>query len=138
MPRSASRACAKSSAGSSACSARSERMLAIEPYQRDVAVIARSAPVRDAALRMRSAGVGALVVLQQGRAVGIVTDRDLLTRIVARGLDAARTAVGEAMSAPLVAVSPRDSLDHVIEVMAERGIRRVPVLCGGRPTGIVA
>jgi CBS domain-containing protein len=113
-------------------------MLAIEPYQRQVQVIGRSAPVRDAARRMRGAGVGSLVVMQDGRAVGIVTDRDLLTRVVARDLDGARTSVGDVMSSPLVFVSPRDSLDRVIAVMVERGIRRVPVLCGGRPTGIVA
>jgi signal-transduction protein with cAMP-binding, CBS, and nucleotidyltransferase domain len=76
--------------------------------------------------------------MQGGRAVGIVTDRDLLTRVVARGLDPARTQVGEVMSTPLVFVSPRDSLERVITAMVERGIRRVPVLCGGRPTGIVA
>ena len=113
-------------------------MLAIEPYQRDVQVIGRSAPVHDAARRMRSAGVGSLVVMQQGKAVGIVTDRDLLTRVVARGLDGARTLVAEVMTAPLVAVSPRDPAERVIEVMVAHGIRRVPVLCGGRPTGIVA
>jgi signal-transduction protein with cAMP-binding, CBS, and nucleotidyltransferase domain len=71
------------------------RMLAIEPYQRDV-------------------------------------------QVIARGLDGARTTVAEVMSAPLVAVSPRDSVDRVIDFMVEHGIRRVPVLCGGRPTGIVA
>ena len=113
-------------------------MLAIEPYQREVQVIGGSAPVRHAARRMRDVGVGSLIVMQNGKAVGIVTDRDLLTRVVARGLDAARTPVGDVMSAPLVSVSPRESLERVIDTMVERGIRRVPVLCSGRPTGIVA
>src|SRR5262245_9625491 len=113
-------------------------MLAIEPYRRDVQVIGHSASARDAARRMRADGVGSLVVMQDGKAVGIVSDRDLLTRVVARGLDGARTMVRDVMSSPLVSVSPRDSLDRVVFAMVERGIRRVPVLCGGRPTGIVA
>lgn len=113
-------------------------MLATEPYQRDVQVIARSASVRDAARRMRTLGVGSLVVMENGKAVGIVTDRDLLTRVVAHALDGERTSVGEVMSAPLVSVSPRDSVEQVIAVMIEHGIRRIPVLCGARPTGIVA
>jgi signal-transduction protein with cAMP-binding, CBS, and nucleotidyltransferase domain len=112
-------------------------MLAID-YRRDVQVVGRSASVRDAARRMRAVGVGSLVVMQSSKAVGILTDRDLLTRVIARGLDGSRTAVGDVMSAPLVSVSPRDSLDQVIAAMVQRGIRRVPVLCGGRPTGIVA
>ena len=113
-------------------------MLAIEPYQRDVRVIGASSSVRDAARRMREDGIGSLVVLQDGRAVGVVTDRDLLKRVVARGLSGETTAVREVMSSPLVCVSPRDSLDRVVAVMVEHGIRRVPVVCGGRPTGIVA
>jgi signal-transduction protein with cAMP-binding, CBS, and nucleotidyltransferase domain len=112
-------------------------MLAIERYQREVQVIGASASARDAARRMRDARVGSLVVIQDGRAAGIVTDRDLLTRVVARGL-AAQAEVGRVMTSPLVFVSPRDSLDRVITVMVERGIRRLPVLCAGRPTGIVA
>ncbi len=113
-------------------------MLATESYRRDVQVIGRAASVRDAARRMRTLGVGSLVVMEGGRAVGIVTDRDLLTRVVAPALDGARTSVGEVMSTPLVSVSPRDSVEQVVAVMVEHGIRRVPVLCGGRPTGIVA
>ncbi len=113
-------------------------MLAIEGCRRDVQTIDRSDSVRDAARRMRAVGVGSLVVLENGKSIGIVTDRDLLTRVVARGLVAARTAVGDVMSSPLVSVSPRDSMDRVVATMVRHGIRRVPVLCGGRPTGIVA
>ena len=113
-------------------------MLAVESYQREVQVIGKRAPIRSAAQRMRAAAVGALVVMESGRAVGIVTDRDLLTRVVAAGLDAAHTRVGDVMSSPLASVSPRDSIEDVVSRMVERGIRRIPVLCGGRPTGIVS
>ncbi|MEN8184392.1 MAG: CBS domain-containing protein [Myxococcota bacterium] len=109
-----------------------------EHYQKGVATIPAEAPARDAADAMKARAVGSLVVLRDGGPVGIVTDRDLLERIVAEGLDAGATSTVEVMSQPLQTAAPSDPLDRVVELMSARGIRRVPVVRDGKLLGIVA
>jgi nucleotide-binding universal stress UspA family protein len=93
---------------------------------------------RDAADMMKARAVGSLVVLKDGEPVGIVTDRDLLERIIADGKDAGATAIADVMSNPLHVASPEDPLERVVELMSASGIRRVPVVRGGALVGIVA
>jgi CBS domain-containing protein len=107
-------------------------------HQKEVATIADRDSVRSAAEAMKSRAVGSLVVLHDGAAVGILTDRDLLVRVVAEGRNAATTTAADVMSHPLQIACPEDPLDRVIETMSARGFRRVPVLDGGALVGIVA
>jgi CBS domain-containing protein len=109
-----------------------------EHYQKDVATIAGEVTVREAADAMKARAVGSLVVLRDGEPVGIVTDRDLLERVVAEGKDAGTTSTADVMSQPLRTASPADPLDRVVELMSARGIRRVPVVRDGELVGIVA
>jgi len=109
-----------------------------EHYQKQVATIPAGSMVRDAADAMKARAVGSLVVTRGDTPVGIVTDRDLLERVVAEGRDAGATAVADVMSAPLKIATPGDPLERVVEVMSEHGIRRVPVLADGELRGIVA
>jgi CBS domain-containing protein len=110
----------------------------VEHYQKDVATIPAESPVREAAAAMRSRAVGSLVIMRDGQPVGIVTDRDLLERVVADGKDAGATVIADVMSEPLQTASPEDPLDRVIELMSSHGIRRVPVVGKGELVGIVA
>jgi signal-transduction protein with cAMP-binding, CBS, and nucleotidyltransferase domain len=87
---------------------------------------------------MRDKAVGALIVTRDGNPVGIATDRDLLTRVVAEGKDPATTTVSEIMSEPLLAVTPETSRTRVVELMSGQGVRRVPVLQDGKLVGVVA
>jgi CBS domain-containing protein len=109
-----------------------------EHYLKDVATIPGEATARDAADAMRARAVGSLVVLRDGEPVGIVTDRDLLERVVADGKDAGATSTAEVMSQPLQVAGPEDPLDRVVELMSAQGIRRVPVVRDGELVGIVA
>jgi len=109
-----------------------------EHYYKDVATIPGEVMARDAADTMKSRAVGSLVVLKDGKPVGIVTDRDLLERVVADGKDAGATPIADVMSQPLQVASPADPLDRVVELMSARGIRRVPVVRDGELVGIVA
>lgn len=109
-----------------------------EHYQKDVATIPGEATAREAADLMKAKAVGSLVVLRDGGPVGIVTDRDLLERVVASGKDAAATSAADIMSQPLQVASPEDPLDRIVELMSARGIRRVPVVRDGELVGIVA
>ncbi len=109
-----------------------------EHYRKQVATIAAEATARDAADAMKDGAVGSLVVLRNGAPVGIVTDRDLLERVVAAGKDAAATSTAEVMSQPLQTVGPEEPLERIVERMSAHGIRRVPVVHEGELVGIVS
>jgi CBS domain-containing protein len=109
-----------------------------EHYLKDVVTIPGEATARDAADAMRARAVGSLVVLRDGGPVGIVTDRDLLERVIANGKDAGATPTAEVMSQPLQVAGPEDPLDRIVKLMSAQGIRRVPVVRDGELVGIVA
>jgi CBS domain-containing protein len=90
--------------------------------------LSSSSPIIEAARRMRAANVGAIVVEDNGRPCGIVTDRDIAIRAVADGRDPESTRIAEISSKDLTAVSPDDDLERAIELMRERAIRRVLVV----------
>lgn len=108
-----------------------------EHYQRDVVTIGAEAAVRDVAELMRAKAAGSVVVVEGGKAVGIVTDRDLLERVIAEGRDGS-TRTADVMSQPLRVASPEDRLERVIGLMSEHGVRRVPVVRNGELVGMVA
>lgn len=91
-----------------------------------------------AARRMRDFRVGCVVVVRDGRPVGIITDRDLAVRVVAEGRDADRTLVSEIVTYEATTV-PRDAgVETAVRLMSERGVRRLPIVTDdGRVTGIV-
>ena len=81
-----------------------------------------------AAERMAEEGVGCLVVVdQRGRLVGIVTDRDLVVRVLARGLNAATTPVSKAMTPDPVTIGVAAEIEEAARVIRETGARRLPV-----------
>jgi CBS domain-containing protein len=88
----------------------------------------RSAPVIEAARKMRAANVGAVIVEEGGRLCGIVTDRDIALRVVAEGRDPTTTPVSEVCSGHLTTLSPDDDLDRAIQVMRDRSVRRLLVV----------
>ena len=85
--------------------------------------------IREAARLMDEEAVGSLpIVGEQTRLVGIVTDRDIAIRAVARGRDPEQTPVGEIASEEVYALSPDDDLDAALETMARAQVRRVPIV----------
>jgi CBS domain-containing protein len=95
-------------------------------------------PVSEAAKRMAREDVGPLPVVEDGRLVGIVTDRDLVVRVIADDRDPGSTTVREAASRRLVTVSPDDDLVKTLDLLAKHQVRRLPVVDGERLVGIVA
>lgn len=80
------------------------------------------------ARQMSERGVGTVVVLDsEGRPEGILTDRDIVVRCVARGRDAAETRVREVVTTPLSSLLQETSLETALEVMAQEGVRRMVV-----------
>jgi CBS domain-containing protein len=92
----------------------------------------------EAARRMRDRDIGAVIVVENGELRGIVTDRDIVVRAVADERDPSRTTIGEICTSNVVALSPDDEISQAVRVMRERDVRRLPVVEGGRPVGIVS
>ncbi|MER7710888.1 CBS domain-containing protein [Streptomyces werraensis] len=94
--------------------------------------------VAQAARLMRDHDLGAVLVTDDGRLRGLVTDRDLVVRSVAEGLDPEETTVVRACSEDLVTVRPDDELDVAVRLMREHAVRRVPVVDGEQPVGVLS
>ncbi len=92
-----------------------------------VETIHPEATVYEAAVRMNEKKIGSLAVLCEGRLCGIITERDILMRIVAERRDPAQTRVGEVMTGELVCGRPHTSLEEARGVMKNRRVRHLPV-----------
>jgi len=107
-------------------------MLVGEYCNREVVVVEEEKSVTEAAAIMRQYHVGDVVICKakygKQMPVGIITDRDIALEIVAKGTDPDSVRVGDAMSFELTTVTEHDDLMHVIELMRDKGIRRVPVI----------
>ena len=103
-----------------------------------VEFIAPEASVKEAAEMMGELDVGALPAGSAGRAEGIVTDRDILYRVVAAGLDPNQVRVRDVLSRPVVACAEDDTVQSAMDAMAANHIRRMPVQdAAGRVIGWV-
>ncbi|MGI4794001.1 MAG: CBS domain-containing protein [Janthinobacterium lividum] len=94
---------------------------------REVEFIGQKASAQDAAELMGEIDVGALPVGTADRLHGIVTDRDLLYRVVAKGLDPVSTRLRDIASRPVITCRPSDTLHSAMDAMAANHIRRMPV-----------
>jgi CBS domain-containing protein len=115
-------------------------MMAIGDYcTRDFVTVRGDETVRNAAQRMKLAGVGSLVVVKDGEPGGIVTDRDLAVEILCERLDPGSVRIEEITARPLVTVREDDSVRDAIALMRRRALRRLPVIDEkGALVGIVA
>lgn len=97
-----------------------------------------NASVVEAARLMASEDVGSLPVVDDGTLVGMVTDRDLVLKVLAKDVDPHSTTVATVCSEDPVAVAPDDSLDDALQRMAREQVRRLPVVEDERVVGIIA
>jgi CBS domain-containing protein len=94
--------------------------------------------VAEAARMLASEDVGSLPVLDGTSLVGMVTDRDIVTRVVAQGRDPETTRVGEIASSEPVFTDPLENLDDALQMMARHQIRRLPVVEENVVVGVLA
>lgn len=87
---------------------------------------------------MTTENVGSLPVVAEQKLVGMITDRDLVTNVLAKDLDPNKVPVSDVATQNPVSVSPDESLDTALERMAEKQVRRLPVVEDGRLVGILA
>ncbi len=104
---------------------------------REPATLGPKATLGEAATLMKQHDCGSVPVLDGGRLIGIVTDRDIVVRVVAAGKDPKSVPVSEAMTADPVSVGPEQSVDEAQRIMADRQVRRLPVVEDGRLVGLV-
>ena len=104
----------------------------------DVATISRTTNVFDAATLMNRRHIGAVVVTDGERVVGIFSERDVLNRIVAAGLDPKATPVEKVMTSPMACCRRDTSLEDCKSVMTQKRIRHLPVVEGGKLYGMIS
>lgn len=94
--------------------------------------------VSSAASLMAQRKVGAVMVLENQKLVGIFTERDAVFRVIAQGRDVQTTRLTEVMTATPITVDPDKSFGYALLLMHEKGFRHMPVLDGGKLVGIVS
>ncbi len=114
--------------------------MSIESYgSKDVVTVSPDQTLADGAALLAEHGVGCVVAAEGGAPVGVLTDRDLTLRVLAEGADPATERVAAAMEAPAVTIEGSASMRQAIQLMRDRGVRRLPIVdAGGRLTGLVS
>ena len=103
----------------------------------DPKTVDASATVQEAAQIMDSEDIGNVLVVENGEVQGIVTDRDIAVRVVAKG-NGPDSSVREACTTDVQTLSPDDSVDDALNKMEQAEVRRLPVVEDGKPIGIVS
>ncbi len=101
-------------------------------------VVPATATAHEAAVIMRDHSIGDVLVEQGGHLTGIVTDRDLVVRVMAEGLDPTQTLLGDVCSGDLITLPLDCDVEEAAKVMATNSVRRVPVVRHGQAVGIVS
>ena len=105
---------------------------------REVASINPSATLATVAQRLRLEGIGSLVVLEEGKLAGMISERDVVHAFAAHRAEAAEIKVADVMARELVTCRPDDSLTRVLGLMTRHRVRHLPVLEGSRLVGLIS
>lgn len=100
--------------------------------------LAPSASVYDAVAMMAEREVGALLIMQEGKLLGIISERDYARKVILCGRSSHDTPVSEIMSSPVITVSPSNTVVECMRLVTEKRIRHLPVVEEGKVTGIVS
>ncbi|HZU42274.1 MAG TPA: CBS domain-containing protein [Terriglobales bacterium] len=109
-----------------------------EIMTKDVGTATLDSTVEDVTTMMKDDDVGAIPVLDDGELAGIVTDRDIVVRCIAEGKDPAETTVEDILTEELHTIEPDADVDEAARIMADRQIRRLPVVEEGELIGVVS
>ena len=106
--------------------------------RRNVKTVRTDDSVHAAVLKMNKFQIGSVIVTNNGRAVGIITERNILERIVEPRLDPGTIWAKDIMSSPLVTVDPNDAVEEAAKIMAQKRIKKLPVVEGDKIVGVVS
>jgi CBS domain-containing protein len=113
------------------------RVPVVEVMSTTPVTISADATVAEASALIRDKHVGSLIVVEESRPTGIVTERDIVTKVAAADRSSKSTSVREIMTSPLVAIHPHQEVAEAAKVMAARKIRRLPVIKEGKLVGML-
>lgn len=103
----------------------------------DVITVEEKATIKKAVELMNKHEIGCLIVVKRGKPAGIVTERDMLKRILLESKDPEKIKVNEIMSAPLVVGKPQMDIEDAVKLMFKRNIKKLPVTDEGHLVGLV-
>ncbi|MEU3369112.1 CBS domain-containing protein [Streptomyces sp. NPDC006660] len=103
-----------------------------------VTAVRPDASLVEAAQLMRAQDIGDVLVIDAGRVVGVLTDRDITVRAVAEGADPLTVSAHSVCTRSPVCVSPDDDVATALSLMRRHAVRRLPVVARGRPLGMVS
>jgi CBS domain-containing protein len=108
-----------------------------EVMQNNIVSIPITATIQEAARVMSGAEIGSILVTEKGKYVGIVTERDLLKKVVAMGLDPTKETVKNVMSSPLITIDENEYIETANDLMNKNDFRRLPITRNGEIKGII-
>ncbi|MEM5868352.1 MAG: CBS domain-containing protein [Candidatus Aenigmatarchaeota archaeon] len=104
--------------------------------RKNVFVFSKNATIKDVIDIMIENNIGSVIILENEKVVGIVTERDLVTKVLTKGLDL-NLPVKEIMSSPVITISPNESVEKAAEIMTENKIKKLPVVENDKLLGII-
>jgi CBS domain-containing protein len=104
----------------------------------DVITMDEKSLVKEAAETMSQNEISCVIAARKGKAIGILTESDLLKRVIVEGKNAKKTKIGEIMSSPLEIVAPGTSLEEALRLMFQKKIKKLPVVEKNRLLGLVS
>jgi len=112
-------------------------VLVKEIMNTDVKTIGPDATIQEAAKRMDELNIGCFVVTENDHMAGIITERDLLKKVVAKAKDSSRLKVKDVMVKRVIMIDPEADVSDAVDVMNQHGIKKLPVLHGSNLVGII-
>jgi CBS domain-containing protein len=113
-----------------------KQLLQSKPH--DILTIAPEARVFDALKLMAEKNVGALLVMDTGQLIGIITERDYARKLILKGKSSLDTPVREVMTGAVLCVHPDQSVEECMALMTDKHIRHLPVMDGGKLIGVLS
>jgi CBS domain-containing protein len=104
---------------------------------KDVTFVHPDKSVRYAGQILKAVGIGCMVVIEKGKTVGILTERDITQKVVADGLDPENTQVRDIMSRNIIALSKNKTIEDAVDLMEQKNIKKLPIMEDGKVVGIV-
>ena len=103
-------------------------VLVKDVMNKDVQVERADSSIREVVIKMNKFDIGSLIITQEKRPVGIITERDILRRIIQVGIDVNVTKAREIMTSPVTTINEDASIEEAAKLMAQKKIKRLPVV----------